>query len=209
MQRAMALLFVTLLASACAQPSHPPAELNGLWSAGPAACAAGVGVRFEGDAIQVVYEDETQTLFDHPRYKLESSGESFRVRITYESAARDRRGACCRVLTACSCWRDSRMVGSRPLTHSIIDARTGSARMRIGDDSAVQALTLAPCGAHPWREELRGARIRKPPAIADRRLSNLNVGASDYWADWPFDAWYVSPLQRASSSALSCWLAEE
>lgn len=155
MQRAMALLFLTLLASACAQPSHPPAELNGLWSAGPAACAAGVGVRFEGDAIQVVYEDETQTLFDHPRYKLESSGESFRVRIIYE-LPRVTGGA--RVAGAHGVLVLARQPngGLAPLTHSIVDARTGSARMRIGDDSAVQALTLSPCGAHPWREELRG-----------------------------------------------------
>jgi hypothetical protein len=46
--------------------------------------------------------------------------------------------------------------GIAPLTHSIVDARTGSSRMRIADDPAVQALTLAPCGAHPWREDLRG-----------------------------------------------------
>jgi hypothetical protein len=43
-----------------------------------------------------------------------------------------------------------------PVTHSIIDARTGSARLRISNDPAVTALTLSPCGAHPWREDLRG-----------------------------------------------------
>jgi hypothetical protein len=155
MQRAMALLSLTLLASACAQPSHPPAELNGLWSAGSAACAAGVGVRFQPDAIEVVYEDETQTLFDHPRYKLESTGEAFRVRIIYD-LPRVTGGA--RVAGAHGVLVLARQPDGRlaPITHSIIDARTGAARMRIGDDPAAQALNLSPCGAHPWREDLRG-----------------------------------------------------
>ena len=57
MQRTAALLFVAFVASACAGPAHPPAELNGLWSSGPAACAAGVGVRFGPDKIEIVYQD--------------------------------------------------------------------------------------------------------------------------------------------------------
>jgi hypothetical protein len=155
MQRAMALLSVCFLASACAGPPHPPAELDGLWSAGAAACAAGVGVRFQSDAVEVVYDDETQTLFDHPRYKLESSGRSFRVRITYElpHVTGGARVAGARGVLVLARQPDG---GLAPLTHSIVDARTGAARMRIADDSAVQALTLAPCGAHPWREDLRG-----------------------------------------------------
>ena len=155
MKRAVALLFVTFLASACAGPARPPAELNCLWSAGPAACAAGIGVRFEPDSIEVVYADGTQTLFDHPRYKRESSGESFRVRITYQ-LPRVAGGA--RVAGAHGVLVLARQPngGLAPLTHSIVDARTGSARMRIADDPALQALTLAPCGAHPWREDLRG-----------------------------------------------------
>ena len=155
MQRATALLSLLCLASACAQPSHPPAELAGLWSAGPAACAAGVGVRFEPDAIEVVYEDETQTLFDHPRYKLEGSGETFRVRITYQ-LPRVTGGA--RVAGAHGVLVLARRANGTiaPVMHTISDARTGSARMRIGDDPATQAMTLTPCGEHPWREDLRG-----------------------------------------------------
>ncbi len=146
---------MTFLASACAGPARPPAELNGLWSAGPAACAAGIGVRFEPDSIEVVYADGTETLFDHPRYKREGSGESFRVRITYQ-LPRVAGGA--RVAGAHGVLVLARQPngGLAPLTHSIVDARTGSARMRIADDPALQALTLAPCGAHPWREDLRG-----------------------------------------------------
>ena len=137
------------------RPADPPAELAGLWSAGPAACAAGVGVRFEADEIQVVYEEETQTLFEHPRYNLESGGETFRVRISYglprvTGGARvgGGRGVLVRARQPSG--------GLAPVMHSIMDGRTGSARMRIADDPAVQALTLAPCGAHPWREDLRG-----------------------------------------------------
>ncbi|MBL8545836.1 MAG: hypothetical protein JNL81_05190 [Hyphomonadaceae bacterium] len=146
---------MSLLVSACAGPSRPPAELDGLWSAGPAACAAGVGVRFQADAVEVVYDEETQTLFDHPRYRLESEGLSFRVRITYElpHVAGGARVAGARGMLVLARQPNG---GLAPLTHSIVDARTGAARMRIGDDPAVQALTLAPCGAHPWREDLRG-----------------------------------------------------
>jgi len=155
MKRALALLSVLFLASACAARSHPPSELSGLWSAGPAACAAGIGVRFENDAIEVVYEDATETLFDQPDYRLESGGETFRVRITYE-LPRVAGGA--RVAGAHGVLVLGRQPngGLAPLMHTIVDARTGSARVRMGDDPAVQALTLSPCGAHPWREDLRG-----------------------------------------------------
>ncbi|MGE0529726.1 MAG: hypothetical protein AB7P35_00260 [Hyphomonadaceae bacterium] len=155
MKRAAALLCLTVFVSACAERSQPPADLNGLWSAGSAACAAGVGVRFGADAIEVVYEDETQTLFDRPRYKLESSGETFRVRIVYD-LPRVTGGA--RVAGAHGVLVLARRPDGSiaPLTHSISDARTGAARMRIAEDPAVQALTLSPCGPHPWREDLRG-----------------------------------------------------
>lgn len=112
-------------------------------------------MRFEADAIQVVYEDETQTLFEHPRYNLESGGETFRVRITY-ALPRVTGGA--RVAGAHGVLVLARQPsgGLAPVMHSIMDGRTGSARLRIAGDPAVQALTLAPCGAHPWREDLRG-----------------------------------------------------
>jgi hypothetical protein len=112
-------------------------------------------VRFEADKIEVVYEDDTQTLFDHPRYKVESGGESFRVRITYElpRVAGGARVAGARGVLVLARQSNG---GLAPLMHTIVDARTGSARMRIAEDPAVQALTLAPCGAHPWREDLRG-----------------------------------------------------
>lgn len=156
MQRVAALLFVAFLASACVERSRPPAELTGLWSSGPASCAAGIGVRFDSDAIKVVYEDDTQTLFDHPRYKLESHDDaSFRVRITYElpHVTGGARVAGAHGVLVLARRADGVLA---PVTHTIVDARTGSSRLRIGDDPATQAMTLTPCGAHPWREDLRG-----------------------------------------------------
>jgi hypothetical protein len=155
MKRAAALLLSLCLAPACAGPAPAPAELAGLWSAGPAACAAGVGVRFNADEILVVYEDETQTLFDHPRYNLESSGGSFRVRITYE-LPRVTGGV--RVAGAHGVITLVRQPngGLAPIAHSISDVRTGAARVRLSDDPIVRALTLSPCGPHPWKEDLRG-----------------------------------------------------
>jgi len=112
-------------------------------------------VRFESDKIEVVYEDSTQTLFEHPRYNLESNERSFRVRITYD-LPRVTGGT--RVAGAHGVLVLARQSGGglAPVTHSIVDARTGSQRMRIANDPVVQALTLTPCGAHPWREDLRG-----------------------------------------------------
>ena len=155
MRRTLALPILFCLTAACAGPAPPPAELDGLWSAGPAACAAGVGVRFGEDAIEVIYDDETQTLFNRPRYKLESSGETFRIRITYElpRVTGGARVAGAHGVLVLARRRDGSIA---PTTHTLVDARTGAARMRIEDDPAARALTLAPCGPHPWREDLRG-----------------------------------------------------
>jgi hypothetical protein len=142
------------VAAGCTASQPPPAELSGLWSAGPAACAAGVGIEFGTEAIEAVYEDERQTLFLHPRYQVEAVAEEFRVRITYElprvtGGARSA-GAHGVVVLA----RQGANIA--PVSHSLVDPRTGAARMRIVEDPAVTALTLTPCGDHPWREPLRG-----------------------------------------------------
>jgi hypothetical protein len=153
MQRVRALFFLLCLTPACAGPEPPPAELGGLWSAGPAACEAGVGVRFGAQAIEVVYEDETQTLFAAPRYRLESSGETFRVRITY-ALARVTGGARAAGSHGVLVLARQPDGGIAPTMHSLVDSRTGAARLRIADDPAVRALTLSPCGDHPWRADL-------------------------------------------------------
>lgn len=143
------------LAAGCAGPA-PPQELDGLWSAGPAACAAGVGVQFRADAIEVVYEEQTETLFERPRYDvIEAEPENFRVRITYE-LPRQAGGA--RVAGAHGVIVLARQPGGgiAPEMHSLQDARTGAARTRIVGDPVQTVLTLEPCGAHPWRQSLRG-----------------------------------------------------
>ena len=142
------------VASGCGAAAAPPQELNGLWSAGDAACAAGVGVRFTPEAIEAVYEDRRETLFDQPRYVVENAGEDFRVRITYDlpriTGGANPVGAHGVIVLA----RDGS--GIAPLAHNLIDGLTGTAHLRIADDPAVTALTLQPCGRHPWREDLRG-----------------------------------------------------
>jgi hypothetical protein len=155
MRRVCALFLLLGLSPACAGPALAPAELSGLWSAGPAACAAGVGVRFGANAIQAVYADEAQTLFAQPHYELESSGQTFRVRITYD-LPRLPGGAHVAGARGVVVLARQPSGAIAPLVHSIIDARTGSAHVRIANDPAVTALTLSPCGAHPWKEDLRG-----------------------------------------------------
>jgi hypothetical protein len=142
------------VAAGCAASQPPPAELSGLWSAGQAACDAGVGVEFGREAIEAVYEDERQTLFLHPQYQVEAVGDEFRVRISYE-LPRVAGGA--RTAGAYGVVVLARQGASiAPTSHSLVDPRTGAARMRIVEDPAVRALTLTPCGDHPWREPRRG-----------------------------------------------------
>lgn len=149
-----AVLGLALAVGACSGP-RPPEELSGLWSAGPAACAAGVGVRFGADAIQVVYESQVETLFDRPRYELEQGGERFRVRIVYDlpRQAGGVRGVGAHGIIVLSRHDDGTV---SPDLHTLVDGRTGAARTRIVDDPAMTALTLQPCGAHPWSGGLRG-----------------------------------------------------
>jgi hypothetical protein len=81
MARLILALASLAFAAGCSAGAAPPAELGGLWSAGPAACDAGVGVRFEADAIVISYQNQDETLFLQPRYSVHESAEAFRVRI--------------------------------------------------------------------------------------------------------------------------------
>ena len=137
--------------------SAPPAELSGLWSAGDAACSAGVGIRFGREAIAAFYERQRETLFHRPRYQIEGAGRAFRVRVHYQLPARPggaRSSGAEGVLVLVRSPDGELQVAS----HNLLDARTGAARVRIVNDPAVQVLQLKPCGGHPWREELRGRR---------------------------------------------------
>jgi hypothetical protein len=155
MARAVPPLALLGLALAGCVAAPPPPQLGGLWSAGPAACAAGVGVRFGPNAIEAVYDRDVETLFAHPRYEVETGGDVFRVRIVYDLPELpngiSNRGAHGVLVLA------QQPDGSiAPERHALIDARTGAARTRLVNDPAAALLSLQPCGAHPWREELRG-----------------------------------------------------
>jgi len=152
--RQLIAAFGLSVAAGCGAAQPPPAELAGLWSAGEAACRGGVGVEFGAEAIAAVYEDERQVLFQHPRYEVEAHGDAFRVRIRYElpRLAGGARSAGAHGVVVLE--RDGAMIG--PVSHTLVDPRTGAARIRISGDPAVTALTLTPCGPHPWREPLRG-----------------------------------------------------
>lgn len=153
MARAAIALFSLLLAG-CAG-ARPPEELAGLWSAGPAACANGVGVRFGEEAIEAVYDDETETLFSRPHYEIqERNAEAFRVRIVYELPRINGAGAAgAHGVLILARQADGSIA---PEAHTLLDGMTGAARVRLSNDPAQALLTLEPCGHHPWREDLRG-----------------------------------------------------
>jgi hypothetical protein len=126
----------------------------GLWSAGPAACAAGVGLSFDNNAVQARIGEDREALFENPIYRREGMGETFRVRIDYDLPHTQGvsqvgpRGAL--VLTR---GPEGRL---RPVSHLMTDPMTGSVRMRIKDDPVMSSLDLKPCGHHAWNEGLRG-----------------------------------------------------
>lgn len=135
-------------------PTAPPDELSGLWSASPLACATGVGVRFEPDSIAMVYLDKSEVLFTRPRYQR-LAGDEFRVRVSYRlpqvaGGARDPGALGVFVLGRRA---DGAIV---PLTHNLLDGRTGAARLRIAGDPAATLLTLFPCYAAGVATGLRG-----------------------------------------------------
>jgi hypothetical protein len=154
------LFGLVFAAAGCGAP-RPPAELAGLWSAGPAACAGRVGVRFGPNGINAVYDRQVETLFRDPRYQVEHSGEAFRVRIVYQlpAEAGGARGAGAYGVLVLARQPGG---GIAPMAHNIVDGRTGAVRVRVENDPATALLTLSPCGSHAWREELRGRR--DPPA---------------------------------------------
>lgn len=149
-----AALGLALGVGACSS-SRPPPDLWGLWSAGDAACAAGVGVRFGADAISAVYDEQRETLFDNPQYDVEGTGDRFRVRIRYDLPRRPG-GAYVTGAHGVVVLERSAQGGLQVATHNFTDARTGAVRVRVTEDPAAAALTLKPCGDHPWRESLRG-----------------------------------------------------
>jgi hypothetical protein len=153
----LAALSLVLAISGCVR-SGPPEELAGLWSAGPAACAAGVGVRFRADRIYAVYaDDRSETLLNRPHYRIEGRGEHFRVRIQYQ-LPRLPGGARSAGAFGVLVLERGETGALAPASHNLIDSRTGSARLRIVGDPAIRSFALSPCAPHPWAGSLRGRR---------------------------------------------------
>lgn len=153
MAHARQLIFlVGLLAIGCA-PSRPPAELAGLWSSGPAACSAGVGVRFRANAIEAVYAGGDEVLFKRPRYAVEPSGQSFQVRITYDLPVLPggARSAGAHGVLVLRQQPDGSLAAMR---HALSDTRTGAVRVRLENDPAARLLALQPCDLR--QQPLRG-----------------------------------------------------
>ncbi len=154
MARVLIALSLLTLACGCGAPA-PPSALAGLWSPGPAACEAQVGVRFTARAIVAAYQDQSETLFAQPRYQV-LPGEPFRVRIEY---ALPRRAGAPRVAGAhgvlvLALGGDGALAAE---SHALMDGRTGAARVRLEDDPAQSLLALRPCGPRPGRATgLRG-----------------------------------------------------
>lgn len=151
----IAALCLGLIAVASCERAAVPDELSGLWSAGDASCEAGVGIRFTPEAIEAVYDRETQVLFAAPEYDVVDEGDDFRVRIAYELP---RRPGGARSVGAHGVIVLARAFdGIAAESHTLVDARTGASRTRIADDPAQNLLTLKPCTlSHPWRTGLRG-----------------------------------------------------
>lgn len=136
----------------------PPRELSGLWSSGPAACEAGVGVRFGSDSIAAIYDDERETLFKNPRYDVQSgTDEALQVRISYDLPHRAG-GARSTGAQGVLVVRQSPEGGIEVASHNLLDARTGAARVRIVGDPAANVLRLQPCGEQAAGLALRGRR---------------------------------------------------
>ena len=114
-----------------------------------------MGVQFGANTIDAIYDQHRETLFDHPSYQIESTGGEFRVRILYplpeQPGGAHSAGAHGVLILARS--HDG---GLRAFSHTLVDPRTGSVRMRISDDAALQALTLQPCGHRHHGAGLRG-----------------------------------------------------
>lgn len=102
-----------------------------------------------------MHEEQKETLFARPRYVVERAGDDFRVQVTYDlphfsGGARDPGARGVLVLVR-------RPDGAlAPISHILLDGRTGAARLRIANDPAAALLTVQPCADHPWREALRG-----------------------------------------------------
>lgn len=147
--RLAAAFALCLLIAGCG--GGPPKQLEGMWSAGPAACAAGIGLEFRGDTVDAVYVDDRDVLFARPRYQVVRAADPFRVRIRYDLPGHAR-GAGEGVLVL-ERQEDGRLL---PLSHRFENTLTGAVRVSIGPDPIVRAFAVQPCDERAWIGNLRG-----------------------------------------------------
>jgi hypothetical protein len=116
------------------------------------ACAAGVGIRFQADAIQAVYDRQVETLFQNPQYEVRGRG-PFRVRIVYDlpRVPGGAHVAGARGVVELTRRQDGSIA---PTLHNLLDPRTGAARIQLVNDPAIAALTLTSCTPGRWRADL-------------------------------------------------------
>ncbi|MBL8548574.1 MAG: hypothetical protein JNJ73_01210 [Hyphomonadaceae bacterium] len=147
-------LSAALALTACGEEG-PPSELAGLWSSGPAACEAGIGVRFKPEAVAAHYSVGDEALLQDPIYQIERRGAHVRVRIVYslptQTGGAHSPGA--RGILVVERGGDGWL---NAVSHRLEDRRTGSARLVIANDPVATAFHLRKCGAGAWIEGLRG-----------------------------------------------------
>lgn len=129
-----------------------PKELDGLWAGGPAACEAGLGVRFRDDAVSAHLEGAEEVLLEAPRYALQRPGARVRVRIDYAPPG-GRQASPVRGVLVLERGEDGWLSA---VAHRLEDARTGSALVRLRGDAMARIFRLRRCGADAWIEGLRG-----------------------------------------------------
>jgi len=139
------------LLSGCAE-SGPPKELHGLWASGPAACDAGLGVRFGGRAVSAHLDGAEQVLLDAPEYELQRRGARVRVKIEYDPPG-GRAATPVRGVLVLERGDDGWLT---TVSHRLEDLRTGSAQIRIKGDAMAGLFRLRQCGPNAWIEGLRG-----------------------------------------------------
>lgn len=149
MRRALAALALFCLAGC----DGPPKELAGVWSAGPAACAAGVGLEFGARSIDAIYAGERQILFHNPRYAVEHGADGLRISVIYDAPPAGQDDQRVRGMFVLERGDDGWL---RPRGRRLEDPRTGTVRVRIGDDPLTTALAVRRCGPDSFIPGLRG-----------------------------------------------------
>jgi hypothetical protein len=115
-----------------------------LWSTGPAACAAGLGVTFRGDSVRARFEDDEFVLMAAPRYAVARTADGAIIRIEYQLPTEPGgvSGDLGRGVIEIERTDAGRLV---PLRRRFVDLRTGSARLPLKAGALEHALTLAKC----------------------------------------------------------------